>query len=370
VRDACPTLRNELGDECGQTLVLSALLLVCLMGFAAVLMDGGNYMLQHRKLQGNADAAALAAVKELPNSTSEASSAASSYSGAKNSEDVATISNVTYSNSDTTVKVDVERTVSGNFMGLFGMSAPTLTATATAQVNQITGVQGGLLPIGVLEGGYTLASPNDFHGATSGAGNWGNIAPPYGPPTCPYNPSGASGLKDEIAGTFGGGTDACGPDIGGTIATQTGNTNSMQQGFNLRFGFGANDNDPDWSSISDTWANTVHYDSSIDRYVVDNPNSARIGFIPILTGAGGAMSWPSGNGSMTVTGYIMVFIGKIGTAGEPAYTGNGGDLDIWITPINAVMPEGMSAVTGDSLSTTWDSSGANANAPIVYRLTA
>ena len=50
--------------------MLCVLVLAALLGIASLVVDGGNALLQRRNQQGVADAAAMAAVKELPGSTS------------------------------------------------------------------------------------------------------------------------------------------------------------------------------------------------------------------------------------------------------------------------------------------------------------
>ncbi len=57
---------GRLRDESGQALVLSALLIVMLLGFAAFSIDIGNAFLAQRELQRAVDAAALAGAQELP----------------------------------------------------------------------------------------------------------------------------------------------------------------------------------------------------------------------------------------------------------------------------------------------------------------
>ena len=58
-------------DESGQVLVLFALLLPILMGFAALVIDYGYMVYQQNDLQAAADSAALAGALELPKSTDD-----------------------------------------------------------------------------------------------------------------------------------------------------------------------------------------------------------------------------------------------------------------------------------------------------------
>ena len=53
-------------SESGQAIVLMALSLVVIMGMAALVVDVGNWYHTKRRLQGTADAAALAGAQLLP----------------------------------------------------------------------------------------------------------------------------------------------------------------------------------------------------------------------------------------------------------------------------------------------------------------
>ena len=60
-------LRRRDSDESGQVLLLTAVLLTMFLVVAALVVDVGHAMLVQRQLQAGVDAAALAAVQELPN---------------------------------------------------------------------------------------------------------------------------------------------------------------------------------------------------------------------------------------------------------------------------------------------------------------
>jgi Flp pilus assembly protein TadG len=71
--------RGVARNECGAVLVLFVLFLPVLLGFAAFVLDVGHAFQLRRHLQVSADAAALAAAQELPN-TATARSVANDYS--------------------------------------------------------------------------------------------------------------------------------------------------------------------------------------------------------------------------------------------------------------------------------------------------
>lgn len=64
-------IRNLLSNERGMTIVLVALMLAVLLGFAAMAVDVGDLLWNRRGLQNAVDAAALAAVQELPKKLGE-----------------------------------------------------------------------------------------------------------------------------------------------------------------------------------------------------------------------------------------------------------------------------------------------------------
>ena len=80
--------------EDGQALIFSVLMLAVLLGVASLVVDGGNALLQRRNQQGVADAAAMAAVRDLPASSSAADAAARSYATTQNSADGSTVDQV------------------------------------------------------------------------------------------------------------------------------------------------------------------------------------------------------------------------------------------------------------------------------------
>ncbi|MDX6438544.1 MAG: hypothetical protein QOF45_1127 [Gaiellaceae bacterium] len=75
-------------EERGQVIVLVVLMLIVLLGFAALVVDVGYAYYAHRTLQASADAAALAGAQELPDAT-KAKAVAGQYSssvGSKNQQ--------------------------------------------------------------------------------------------------------------------------------------------------------------------------------------------------------------------------------------------------------------------------------------------
>jgi hypothetical protein len=136
-------------NQRGQSLVLSLVFLTVLIGMAAIVVDVGSWYRADRKLQANADAAALAGAQELPANTAAAQVAAVSYAdtndGGLKSEDVKFRTTVIPND---TIEVTTDRPSPGFFAQLFGRSSVDVRAKAAAR----TGVLGsaiGAAPIAV-----------------------------------------------------------------------------------------------------------------------------------------------------------------------------------------------------------------------------
>ncbi len=126
-------------DERGQAIVLMTLSLVVIMGMAALVLDVGNWYHTKRRLQGTADAAALAGAQLLPNDPSGAQSQALTYAD-KNGGDVAG-GNITVSSTvlpNDTISVRARRTDPGIFSGILGIASADIDARAKARVGPPT----------------------------------------------------------------------------------------------------------------------------------------------------------------------------------------------------------------------------------------
>jgi hypothetical protein len=122
-------------DERGQAIVLMVLALVVLMGMAALVLDVGNWYHTKRRLQGTADAAALAGAQLLPDDSSGAQSQALTYAN-KNGGDVAG-GNITVSSTvlpNDTISVRARKTDPGIFSGILGIASADIDARAKARV--------------------------------------------------------------------------------------------------------------------------------------------------------------------------------------------------------------------------------------------
>ncbi|HEX7256413.1 MAG TPA: pilus assembly protein TadG-related protein, partial [Gaiellaceae bacterium] len=117
-----------------QSLVITLVFMTVLIGMAAAVLDVGSWYRADRKLQANADAAALAGAAELPSSTSNAQLAAVDY-GDRNDGGVEA-KNVKFRTSvvpNDTIEVTAERPAPGFFAKLFGFDSVEVRATAVAR---------------------------------------------------------------------------------------------------------------------------------------------------------------------------------------------------------------------------------------------
>jgi hypothetical protein len=138
-------------NQRGQSLVLSLVFLTVLAGMSAVVLDVGSWYRADRKLQANADAAALAGAQALPESSGEAHTLALDYAD-RNDGGVAG-SGVTFSKravDNDTITVRAERPAPGFFARLFGFNSVQIRATAVARSGVPSKVRWAA-PIGVDE---------------------------------------------------------------------------------------------------------------------------------------------------------------------------------------------------------------------------
>ncbi len=337
-------------DERGQTLAMTAVFIIVVFAFAAVVMDGGSYLLQRRNMQGSADAAALAGARALASGGS-ATSVARSYVETQNASDEAQVQSIDTTGGNT-ITVTVHKDGGGEFLQVLGRESPDISATATAKVRTM-GAASGMLPMAFMRGSYTTGTNYEVKFDGTAGGNRGAIAPKNTPPTC-NNSNGAADFRNLIKGSAHGGFDACAHAIGSTdVNTEPGNMSGpTRQGFDDRMG-------GDTDGINDVF----EYDADSGRWIVLKPDSPRIAIVPVIENTNGTATWPNGKKAIRILSYILCYVGKTGTAGNPAYTNNG--KSVWVTPLKAILPEDWDKPLVD-----YDPSNASASdAPLVISLT-
>ncbi len=123
---------NRLRNDRGQAAVLTVIFLVALLGAVAMVLDVGSWFRAQRATQSAADAVALAAVQELPESTGAANGLATQYL-AKNGGGVAVVTFSSKFVANDTVSVRVTRQTPGVFSKLFGINSVEVHAKAAAR---------------------------------------------------------------------------------------------------------------------------------------------------------------------------------------------------------------------------------------------
>ncbi|UNC93455.1 pilus assembly protein TadG-related protein [Candidatus Contubernalis alkaliaceticus] len=167
-------IKKLLRDEKGTALVLFALAIFVLFGFAALVIDVGDMYVERRNMVTAADAAALAGVKELAltQNPEQAKIVAKEYGENKNGADICEVEIVTI---DGEMAVQVKASVNKEqyFAKLIGFSDVMVSASASAIWGYPTGFN-NLLPIYYEDEGLELPVGEQVLLAPKlGPGNWG-----------------------------------------------------------------------------------------------------------------------------------------------------------------------------------------------------
>ena len=122
--------------ESGQGLVVGTLVMVMILGFAAMTVDVGLFLHEKRELQNAADAAALAGVQELPFSAADAEFIAQEWAenNGIGADELEAIEISTTHVANDTITVRVKRDVPFIFARVLGLSGDTMRADATARI--------------------------------------------------------------------------------------------------------------------------------------------------------------------------------------------------------------------------------------------
>jgi Flp pilus assembly protein TadG len=133
----------KLRDESGGVLVFVAIFMVVLLGFTAIVIDGGSLYTEKSKLQKALDATVLAGVQGLRTSKSHAIEIAEDISD-KNGFKVS-VSELTFPTGDS-IKATKQVNVPMTFAKVIGINTTTISATATAKVAPLAKAS-GIAPI-------------------------------------------------------------------------------------------------------------------------------------------------------------------------------------------------------------------------------
>ncbi|HET8945059.1 MAG TPA: pilus assembly protein TadG-related protein [Dehalococcoidia bacterium] len=125
----------------GQVLILAALAMAAMMGFAALTIDVGLYMEDRRHLQNTADAAALAGAADLPQNPALATAKAQEWA-LKHGIDAGDIKKIEVRSNlaaNDTIYVEVEQQFNWIFGRVLGMTSDGVGAHAAARVGSLAG---------------------------------------------------------------------------------------------------------------------------------------------------------------------------------------------------------------------------------------
>jgi len=187
-------------NQRGQSMAITVVFMVVLLGFAALVIDVGSWYRAHRSAQATADASALAGAAVLPdtaNATTLANQYAASNGGSGGSPGGSP--QITFSQQGyepDTITVTIRRPSPGFFAKVFGSAFGTVTVrgTATARAYNLQGVRNGIAPI-------TVNYKHPLLNCTRGQNP--TCAPTFGTPTTlTLEDIHTSGGKDA-AGAFG-----------------------------------------------------------------------------------------------------------------------------------------------------------------------
>jgi len=123
-------------NERGQVVIIFALLLVCLFGMIALVVDVGSIYEERRHTQTVADAAALAGAQDLPEYPGQAVQTAITYANLNgvviSGDNIQIPEDYTYVPNDTIIVTPTDINASLFFARVLGVNSVTVNATATA----------------------------------------------------------------------------------------------------------------------------------------------------------------------------------------------------------------------------------------------
>lgn len=117
--------------ESGQAMIIAALGMVVVLGFAALVIDIGAVSVERRNLQNIADSAALGGAADLPNASTADTTAVS----IANASSVQSQTVTPFEGDKTRIKVTVKANVTYTFARILGFTSTEVSASAVAQKN-------------------------------------------------------------------------------------------------------------------------------------------------------------------------------------------------------------------------------------------
>jgi predicted outer membrane repeat protein len=212
-------LKKRLVHERGSVAVITAVMMVPMLGFAALAVDMGNWYQARKAAQAAADAGALAGAQDLPSSSSNATTDATTYANKNLAGRISGASvsvSTPYNSNSNQIKVTITASnVPSIFGSILGVSSETITASAVAQANSGGGPAAIFANDSTCSDNSVLINSNNpsISGTIDSNGNFDY-----------------QGNKGGSFGTvaYGNGTNSCSPSWGGASYTsQVHNTTSQ-----------------------------------------------------------------------------------------------------------------------------------------------
>jgi len=190
-------------DECGAISVITAFLLVALLGFTAIVVDAGMLYVEKAQLQNGADAAALAVAQECArnlasSACSTTSALAGSFANANANDGLSNVRSITLNKGAGNVTVSTGAQEAGGESNRISMSFARILGIDSAEVGTKASAQWGSPVAGrtVFPAAFSICQvQGNIDGNLQRLGLHGGS---YANPSCNYGPSGAT-----VAGGFG-----------------------------------------------------------------------------------------------------------------------------------------------------------------------
>lgn len=266
------TLDKKL-DEKGAVAIIVIAAITVILGFGAIVIDGGQFYYQKARLGTTADAAVLAGARALGSGATVARQTALDVAlanGASSTEIEITVDEV-----HKTVSAHVARTVSFGLARVLNVEAADVTADSAAGSLALSGIQGAI-PLGVVWQNFSFGQISNLKVSDGTTGNYGALA---------LGGTGAANYRENLSDGY-----PAWLRVGQQILTEPGNMAGATR-----------------SGVQDRIQACHHQPPcTYDHYVSGCP---RVVTVPIIT------ALPNGRGEVTVLGFAAFFLQSMGDDG-------------------------------------------------------
>jgi hypothetical protein len=272
-----------LDNRKGFVSVFVVILMIVLLGCAALAIDVGMLTYEKARLQNACDAAALAGAQELPDDLPAATNKAYYYAD-ENDLPSSEITSIEFTNEDRRITVNAERTVPYSFARVLDMSQGIITAHASAE-NAPINEMGGLRPFGVVDDIFILNTTVVLE-----LGSWDSVGGNFG--SLNFDGSGGDVYRETVEGG-----SISSWQIGDEVPTQTGNMVG-----------------PTKQGIDDIINQCTHIpECTSTSYQLDCPRIITVPLIDALD--------DHGSSTVIIVGFARFFIDEVSGGGNVAITG-------------------------------------------------